>query len=112
MEINARQIKGWLKIGLSAGGPMGAVLVRKLHISTEDYTLYLEAFLFGVPGYVAIWTWFDNKLDSLIDAVRRRSDVIASVAVKDGVNGKLGKLADDPNVVSVVRESDTTKGKA
>lgn len=70
MELNAQQVAGWLRVALSAGGPIAALAMSKMGVSEKDWALYTEVALAIVPGLVvAIWSWYRNRKATQVELV-------------------------------------------
>lgn len=114
MEINQQQVAGWLRVALSAGGPIAALAMSKMGVSEKDWALYTEVALAIVPGLtVAVWSWYRNRKATQIKLVDKMPEV-ATIVVKDNANGTVGALAQSeahPNIVTETQnEIDAKEG--
>lgn len=129
MELNRQQLTGWLRIGLAAGGPLGAAILDGTHMAQSSYELYVNAFLYaGVPTICAAWEWAAKRRTAQVAAVAQMppevqkealskvSDVdkvliakavpgVATVVVRDVANGALADLAANENHRDIVTET-------
>lgn len=108
--MDSSRVKMALRVGLSAGGPIGAIILEKTHVSQADYMMGVELVLYLVPAGCLVWGWVDTKVDNLIAALAKRPEV-ATIVIKDGTNGKVGAMAasEAPVNAKVVTETQNEK---
>lgn len=138
MELNQQQVRTWLQLALSAGGPFAAIILSKTGVSEGDYALYVNLALAFLPGViVGAWSWYSNRKVAQVavvaqmpaadqhEALNKVSDVdkiriaeavpeVATVVIKDVANGPVAAIAADdahPNIVTETQnEADAKKG--
>jgi hypothetical protein len=110
MELNQQQVGAFLRTGLAAGGPLGALILSQTHMAQSDYDLYVNAFLFCFPLVAAGWGWVANRRAAQVKAVEQNPDV-ATVVVKDAANGEIAKLAQSVDHPNIVTETQNGKDK-
>lgn len=109
MEINQQQVAGWLRITLSASGPIAALVLSKTGISAADWALYTEIALAIIPGLaVAVWSWHRNRKATQVQMVQQMPEV-ATIVVKDEARGAVGDLAASPHEEHIVTETQNEK---
>jgi hypothetical protein len=105
MELNQQQVAGWLRITLSASGPIAALVLSKTGISAADWALYTEVALSLLPGLiVAVWSWYRNRTATQVKLVEAIPEV-ATVVIKDEARNSVGELAQDPAHPNIVTET-------
>jgi hypothetical protein len=133
VEVNQQQIASFLRMLLSAGGPLAALILTKTGMTHEDYDMYVAVALAFIPPIgAAIWGWYDNRkikqvtniaqmpaIDQL-QALNKVSDAtkvriaeavpdVKTVVIDNAANGTLGAMAASPTHPNIVTESQNEK---
>ena len=95
MELNQQQVRNWLQVTLSAGGPFAVLILNKTGMSEGDYTLYVNLALAFVPGLVVVvWGWYSN----------RKAQQVKDAAATPGVQVHVDTAAATPEVAAVATD--------
>lgn len=124
-----KQVESALQKLLAASGPVAAWLANRYKLDANTAGLIVElAVAFGTPIIAAGWGWISNRAPALVSAIsnlppevqaealNKVTDAVkvkvaeavpgvATVVVKDGVNGELGALAASPTHPNIVTET-------
>lgn len=126
MNRNKERIYDALRMLLAAGGPFSAVVLRYTDMSANDFNLIAQLVLFVVPPAGA-WAWglYLNSIKKKVEAIAAQSHEVqnealnkvsdgakvliaeavpgvATVVVKNNVNGELGAIAASPAFPNIV----------
>lgn len=129
MDRTKERIYDGLRLLLAGGGPFSAVVIRYTDMNESDWNLWVQLALFVIPP-VGAWVWGfylntiqrqakliasapqDQQVDALqalspevkVNLAERLPDV-ATVVVRDSVNGRLAAMAASETNPKVVTET-------